>query len=76
MDIIACLEAHNAKRRLHGVPDLTWDAELAAGAAAWALHLSQNNILHHTSNGSFGENLYSMTDYGIAGSCAKAAEYW
>ncbi|KXJ21215.1 Ectin [Exaiptasia diaphana] len=77
VDIIPCLEAHNAKRRFHGVPELNWDAELAAGAAAWASHLSQNNILHiSNANGEYGENLYTMTGYGTVGTCEKAVEYW
>src|SRR5262245_55398988 len=30
------LALHNAKRRLHCAPDLTWSGELAAAAQAWA----------------------------------------
>ncbi|KXJ21233.1 protein PRY1 [Exaiptasia diaphana] len=74
VDINACLDAHNAKRRLHGVPGLTWDAALAAGAADWALILARNGTFEH-SYGNYGENLYSM--YGSKeGTCEQGVKSW
>jgi hypothetical protein len=34
-ELLAICTEHNTKRALHGVPNLTWDATLAANAAAW-----------------------------------------
>jgi uncharacterized protein YkwD len=46
------LAAHNELRARHGVPPLTWSAELAAGAQDWAARC----VFEHSS-GQYGENL-------------------
>ena len=52
------LDAHNEYRALHGVPPLTFDAELAAGAQDWSNYLaSLNGGLRHAQNTGLGENL-------------------
>jgi len=55
----AALDKHNEYRCMHGVPSLTWDADLAASAQAWA----DNGVWGHSPpprviNGeNIGENL-------------------
>jgi uncharacterized protein YkwD len=63
------LAAHNAERRLVGVPDLVWDARLAADAAVWARHLATLGRLEHAPrdvNPGEGENLWMGTAGGYA----------
>jgi uncharacterized protein YkwD len=50
------LAAHNAKRALHGVPNLSWSSELEAYAQAYADQYDCSGTLTH-SGGSYGENL-------------------
>lgn len=50
------LNAHNAKRALHGVPDLVWDDTLYAYAAQYAANYDCSGTLTH-SGGPYGENL-------------------
>jgi hypothetical protein len=53
-------EAHNAVRRPFGIPDLTWDDELAEVSAEWLVHLEDNEgcTLEHNCDSPLGENLY------------------
>ncbi|WLF79351.1 hypothetical protein PVL30_003103 [Lodderomyces elongisporus] len=52
------LEKHNELRALHGVGDLTWDAEIADYAASYAASsFSCDNVELIHSNGPYGENL-------------------
>jgi len=61
-DAQAGLDIHNNERKLHGVPALQWDADLAHKAQDWANHLAQIQQMVH-SDGSQrpgqGENLFS-----------------
>ncbi|XP_028519627.1 uncharacterized protein LOC110254426 [Exaiptasia diaphana] len=75
VDITACLEAHNAKRRLHGVPDLTWDDGLAGDGKAWALILAKKDGRLKHSSGTYGENLYYSSSQNIK-TCEQAVERW
>lgn len=53
-------EAHNEVRRPLGVPDLAYDVELADVAAAWAVHLDEDEAcsLVHDWDSPYGENLF------------------
>lgn len=42
------LAAHNRERAVMAVPPLAWDPVLAAGAAAWAEHLSRSGRFAHS----------------------------
>eukprot|EP00667_Euglena_gracilis_P015099 EG_transcript_15692 len=50
----AYVRCHNAKRRLHGVPDVRWSAAAAESAAAWA----RQGRFQHSDVTEYGENLY------------------
>jgi pathogenesis-related protein 1 len=53
--------AHNRWRKTVGAPPLTYSAELAKSAQAWANHLKQSNqckMQHSKPDGNYGENLY------------------
>jgi uncharacterized protein YkwD len=54
------LKMHNNYRRLHQVPDLRWNNDLARQAQAWAEKIARQNTLNHATskerNGD-GENL-------------------
>lgn len=59
----AILDEHNAKRALHGVPNLSWDSTLEAYAQAYADKYDCSGTLTH-SGGPYGENLalgYTVT---------------
>jgi hypothetical protein len=78
-----CLNAHNAKRALHGVPNLQWNATLASESAAWALYLAITwrpsvELEHSVSNGTYGENLYNYGSYpaGSVSTCAAGVTSW
>ena len=59
MDHDACLQAHNAKRALHGASPLVWNDTLTQHAQTWADHLlSLDSMVHATGTGE-GENLAS-----------------
>ncbi|KAK6199564.1 PR-1-like protein, partial [Scheffersomyces amazonensis] len=52
------LAAHNEKRALHGVPNLTWDNAIAEYAANYAAsNFNCNNVQLIHSGGPYGENL-------------------
>jgi hypothetical protein len=55
------LAVHNSERAAVGVPPLVWSDSLAAGAQAWAEHVSQTGVVgHSTCCGAFrdyGENI-------------------
>ena len=59
------LAAHNRERSKLAVSPLHWDAELAAGAAHWARHLSISGRFEHSpddaGNEPQGENLWGGT---------------
>ncbi|MCC6919976.1 MAG: hypothetical protein IT548_12295 [Alphaproteobacteria bacterium] len=59
--VAAALYAHNVERRLVGVPDLAWSAELAAEADRWAHVLAANEVMQHDSQRLHGENLWMNT---------------
>ncbi|XP_044269926.1 uncharacterized protein LOC123014738 isoform X4 [Tribolium madens] len=56
-----CLAAHNEYRRRHGVPPLKLDREMCKVSQQWANHLISRNILQHSNNKDYGENLFCMT---------------
>jgi uncharacterized protein YkwD len=65
------LAQHNAARADVGVAAMTWDADLAAHAQAWAEHLgSLGGKLQHATNTGEGENLYWNSDAGSDPSAA------
>lgn len=60
------LTAHNRERALVGVPSLTWDERLAAGAKGWADHLGRTGRFEHSpeataGDSSVGENIWAGT---------------
>jgi hypothetical protein len=58
----AFLDAHNRVRAKHCAPPLTWSAELAQVAQAWATHLRDSNCaFEHSNNAKYGENLAGGT---------------
>jgi hypothetical protein len=78
------LDSHNLHRRAAGVPLLTWNAQLAADAAAHARALSQTGQLVHSPRASrpgIGENLWVGTagafapDAGVASWAAEKSDY-
>lgn len=57
------LALHNDLRRQVGLPPLTWSADLAESAQAWADNLLENNAFYHSPDrmrqrGRVGENLH------------------
>ena len=56
-----CLTAHNEYRKRHGVPPLKLDKDLCKVSQQWANFLISRNMLQHSNNSSYGENLFSMT---------------
>ncbi|HEX4693326.1 CAP family protein [Sphingomonas sp.] len=71
----AMMGSHNAARRDAGVPDLAWDAGLAADARDWADHLAETGRFEHsTARKSEGENLFM----GSAGSYSyeEMVRFW
>jgi hypothetical protein len=59
------LAAHNRERSQLGIAMLGWDAELAAGAAQWARHLSVSGRFEHSPDevgeDTQGENIWGGT---------------
>jgi len=58
------LAAHNAERNTLKIPPLTWNEDLATGAAAWAKHLAETGDWEHASAAvrkGAGENLWDGT---------------
>ncbi|XP_032238340.2 protein PRY2 [Nematostella vectensis] len=72
-----CLGAHNNKRALHqNTPNLSWNADMATEAAAYALKLAQTQNFVH-SDTSDGENLYNKeTTSGTVSTCQDAVDSW
>lgn len=66
------LAKHNAARADVGVAAMTWDANLAADAQAWADHLGRDlgGKLEHAKGTGQGENLYRNSNAGSAPSAA------
>jgi len=57
VDHDACLQAHNAKRALHGASPLVWNDTLTQHAQTWADHLLSLDSLVHANGIGEGENL-------------------
>lgn len=59
------LDAQNLERAELGIPQLEWDADLAADAKAWAVHLARTNRFEHSVDAPGtepqGENLWAGT---------------
>jgi len=56
--ISRCLELHNDERALFNIPGLTWNADLAETALAWAKQLASKGSLSHSSGRvHIGENV-------------------
>lgn len=74
-----CLQAHNAKRKLHvETSPLVWDATLAQHAQSWANRLASEGKMYHSSaKKGEGENLYTRwsTDSADA-TCKEAVDEW
>src|SRR6188472_952776 len=58
------LAAHNRERAAVGAPPLVWNNNLAAGAKAWAEHLSPAGQLVHDYGNVQGENIADNSAYG------------
>jgi uncharacterized protein YkwD len=68
------LNAHNARREAHNVPDLTWSDELQHYAQAWADNLAATSgcgLQHDYSGTGMGENLYMCS--GTSPGCASGS---
>ena len=74
MDQDACLQAHNAKRALHGASPLVWNDTLTHHAQTWADNLlnRDSGLLHETGTGE-GENLAHKND---PYTCVEAMSDW
>ncbi|XP_018569850.1 uncharacterized protein LOC108909884 isoform X3 [Anoplophora glabripennis] len=57
---IECLQAHNEYRRKHGVPPLRLNKEMCRLSQDWANHLIKKNVLQHSNNREYGENLFCI----------------
>lgn len=60
------LSRHNAKRALHGTPNLTLSDSLNSAAQTYADYLATNHVFTHSpaaKNGTYGENLYWAWGY-------------
>jgi len=68
------LEAHNAVRRLVGVPELAWSSRLATTAQDWARTLIARRQFKHSPGAAYGENLYEIS--GAAASPASVVRAW
>lgn len=55
-----CLRAHNEYRRKHGVPPLKLDKEMCKFSQQWADSLIKRDVLQHSNNREYGENLFMM----------------
>lgn len=70
----ACLDAHNAKRAIHGSPPLEWDFTLEMNADEWANQLAVTRQLENDpSNMNEGENLFKSAS---ESACVDAVESW
>jgi hypothetical protein len=78
------LESHNVQRRAAGVPNLSWDAGLARGAADYARAIAQTGQLVHSPRASrpgIGENLWVGTagayraDEGVRSWASEKSDY-
>jgi hypothetical protein len=74
------LQEHNLYRRRHGVPDLTYDRDLARAAAEWCDHLATTNTWAHSdqsdSEEGYGENLYYSYGMPLDKVPATAVKKW
>ncbi|XP_060596662.1 Golgi-associated plant pathogenesis-related protein 1-like isoform X2 [Ruditapes philippinarum] len=71
-DFIAdVVKQHNVYRALHGVPDVTDNAEMNALAHNWAIYLFTNDVYMHNPDEKYGMNLswmWSSSAYEFSGS--------
>jgi uncharacterized protein YkwD len=59
------------------IPDLTWNADAATVAQAWADHMLSTNTFEHNANrGPFGENIYWESGNDPSTSAARAFASW
>eukprot|EP00884_Botryococcus_braunii_P013005 jgi/Botrbrau1/21705/Bobra.43_1s0101.2 len=71
------VDAHNQKRRIHGVPDLVWDDGLARGVESWVYQCDFQN-----SAGPHLENFYASPEepvpsiYSVVGSWYKEINHY
>jgi len=83
------LDAHNALRQSVGaaesarigqtvtIPNMSWNADAAAVAQAWADHLLATNTFEHNADrGPFGENIYWESGNDPSASAARAFASW
>jgi len=75
VEINTCLQAHNAKRSLHGAAPLVWDATLARHAKEWAEVLVRWGEMEHARDTGEGENLYWYKGSKVA-TCVEAVKSW
>jgi uncharacterized protein YkwD len=74
-DFTTIVNAHNAYRSQHCAPALTWSAQLAAGAQAWANACTkQHSTEAWQGENGFGENLYWGS--GNLGDAEDAVKWW
>ncbi|XP_078359740.1 uncharacterized protein LOC144644187 [Oculina patagonica] len=71
-----CLDAHNEYRARHGVPALSWSADIAVNAQKWANHLAAIDQLQHDSTTPDGENLFYMYGGDPEQACGRAVKNW
>ncbi|KAJ8948337.1 hypothetical protein NQ318_019322 [Aromia moschata] len=57
---IECLQAHNEYRNKHGVPPLKLSKEMSKISQEWANYLIKKNVLQHSNNREYGENLFCI----------------
>ena len=70
------LAAHNFIRNKVGVPPLAWSDELAHVAQRWAERLMNDGIFVHSSEISYGENLYQLSGHGPTSTPFQVVSAW
>ncbi|KAJ8973072.1 hypothetical protein NQ317_002287 [Molorchus minor] len=75
---LECLQAHNEYRKKHGVPPLKLNKEMCRVSQEWANRLIRTNVLQHSNNREYGENLFciqsSNPNFSISGK--DAVDNW
>lgn len=69
------LAQHNILRAKHGVPPLTWNAEIADFAEDWAKTNASKNKMYHRQPNKYGENIYWKSGGTVSGEEAVDAWY-
>jgi uncharacterized protein YkwD len=61
----SALMRHNVYRRQHNVSDYVLDDKINRVAQNYSMQLARTNVLRHSYNPRFGENLFQYCQYGV-----------